>query len=67
MSTTAGWTADALPGSDGTWTARILDRDGVARFERRFGSSEEAATFVSTVQQHAHWLSDTRFREYYRV
>lgn len=45
----------------------ILDPDGAETLARTCSSGEEAATFASTVRQHIGWLSEPRFREYYRL
>ena len=45
----------------------ILGPDGVETLARTCSSSEEAVMFASTVRQHIGWLSEPRFREYYRL
>lgn len=51
----------------GRWTARILDENGAAVFERACADEAEARLFASTVRQHLDWLSPERFRRYYRL
>ena len=43
------------------------DPQGAAVFERSCGTEEEARTFASTVEQHIAWLSEEKFRRYYRI
>lgn len=50
-----------------SWTVRILDPAGRPVLSRACGDGDEARTFASTVRQHAGWLSERRFREYYRL
>jgi hypothetical protein len=52
---------------DGTWRAVLLDPSGAEVLDRPCGSEEEARLFASTVEQHLGWLSEARFREYYRL
>lgn len=52
---------------DGVWRAVLLDRSGAEVLERACESEEEARLFASTVEQHLAWLSEPRFREYYRL
>ena len=49
------------------WKVEILDGAGRPVFERPCSSEEEARTFVSTVEQHLGWLSEEKFRRYYRL
>jgi hypothetical protein len=51
----------------GLWTVRIVDPGGRTVLSRACGDEEEARTFASTVRQHAGWLSERRFREYYQL
>ena len=51
----------------GGWAVTIVDPQGAAVFERPCGSEEEARTFASTVEQHIAWLSEEKFRRYYRL
>ena len=51
----------------GGWRVRILDGAGRAVFERPSASEGEARTFASTVEQHLRWLSEEKFRRYYRL
>ena len=51
---------------DGTgWSAEIVDPDGKAVGVRSCANETEARIYASTVRQHAEWLSEERFREYY--
>jgi hypothetical protein len=45
----------------------ILDPHGRERSSRACQNEAEARTYASTVRQHASWLSEQRFREYYRL
>jgi hypothetical protein len=45
----------------------IVDAAGADVFSRACRDETEAWTFASTVRQHAYWLSDEKFREYYRL
>jgi hypothetical protein len=49
------------------WEAVILDPSGAEVFRRACGSEREARSFASTVEQHIGWLSERKFREYYRI
>jgi hypothetical protein len=49
------------------WQVAILDPGGVAVWARPCGSEPEARTLASTIQQHVYWLSEPKFREYYRL
>jgi len=51
----------------GGWRVLILDGAGRAVFERPSGSEGEARAFASTVEQHLGWLSEEKFRRYYRI
>jgi hypothetical protein len=52
---------------DGGWRVAILDPSGTEVFERASAGEEDARTFASTVEQHVSWLSEERFRRYYRL
>ena len=52
---------------DRGWAVRILQPDGDVAFVRPCVDESEARTFASTVQQHVFWLSEDKFREYYRL
>jgi hypothetical protein len=52
---------------DGGRRVVILDAEGLEVFERRCSDEDEARLFASTVEQHAGWLSEERFRRYYRL
>jgi hypothetical protein len=45
----------------------ILDPGGREVFDRAFPDEAEARAFVSTVDQHVSWLSESKFRRYYRL
>ena len=49
------------------WRVVILDATGRHVFERPCSGEAEAETFRSTVEQHRVWLSDEKFRRYYRI
>ena len=50
---------------DTGWSAAIVDPDGTAVGVRSCRDEAEARIYASTVRQHAEWLSEERFREYY--
>lgn len=50
---------------DGRWSVVIVDPDGHDAKTRACSDETEAWTYASTVRQHAYWLSDDKFREYY--
>ena len=50
---------------DAGWSTAIVDPDGTAVSVRACRDEAEARTYASTVRQHAEWLSEDRFREYY--
>jgi hypothetical protein len=52
---------------DGGWKVDILDPEGQAVWTRVCSDEQEAHTFASTVRQHLSWLSEDKFREYYRI
>jgi hypothetical protein len=52
---------------EGGWVVVIVDPDGRDARTRACRDETEAWTYASTVRQHAYWLSDDRFREYYRL
>jgi hypothetical protein len=45
----------------------ILDAAGGELSARACRDETEAWTYASTVRQHVYWLSDEKFREYYRL
>lgn len=57
----------ALTKSGDVWRVSILDFAGQPVSDRSFSSEDEAGTFASTVRQHIDWLSEERFRDYYRI
>lgn len=46
---------------------RIIDPSGKTASERPCRDETEAWTYASTVRQHVYWLSEEKFREYYRL
>jgi hypothetical protein len=50
---------------DAGWSAAIVDPDGTAVDVRACRDETEARIYASTVRQHAEWLSEERFRQYY--
>ncbi len=57
---------EVRPGDDGL-TVVILDPAGREVSARACADETEARTFASTVRQHIYWLSEGKFREYYRL
>jgi hypothetical protein len=53
--------------ADAGWTVEILDPAGHVVWTRVCSGEGEARTFASTVRQHVSWLSEAKFREYYRI
>ena len=49
------------------WDVVIEDPDGQEVWRRACPSVSEARTFASTVRQHVYWLSEEKFRDYYRL
>jgi hypothetical protein len=49
------------------WTVGIVDPDGREVAVRACRDEVEARMYASTVRQHAAWLSDAKFREYYAI
>lgn len=49
------------------WVVEILDPDGKVVHERACGDETEARTYASTIQQHIYWLSEPKFRTYYKL
>jgi hypothetical protein len=49
------------------WRVVIVDPSGGAAGERPCADEVEARTFASTVRQHIYWLSEEKFRQYYRL
>ena len=54
-------------GDQGSWSVAIVDPGGAVVSERACHDGAEARTYASTVRQHIHWLSEQKFREYYRI
>lgn len=49
------------------WKVEIVDPSAERVFDRACADEAEARTFASTVQQHIYWLSEDKFRSYYRI
>jgi len=49
------------------WRVVILDPAGDAVGDRACKDEAEARTYASTVRQHIYWLSEEKFRQYYRL
>jgi hypothetical protein len=49
------------------WTVAIASPEGSEVATRACRDEEEARTYASTVRQHIEWLSESKFREYYRL
>jgi hypothetical protein len=60
-----------LQRGDGGWAVHVMESAGpdlgAVVFTRACAGEAEARTFASTVNQHLHWLSEAKFREYYRL
>ena len=57
---------DVRRGEEG-WSVAILDPAGRGVSERACRDEAEARTYASTVRQHVYWLSEEKFRLYYRL
>jgi hypothetical protein len=66
MSVENGYTVHAAE-TTGGWEVRIADSIGTVAWTRHCADETEARTFASTVQQHVYWLSEEKFRQYYRL
>ena len=53
--------------ADGGWDVVILDPEGVPVWRHPCHDASQARTFASTVRQHVYWLSEDKFRDYYRL
>ena len=49
------------------WDVVIVDPAGEQVWRRACRSASEARMFASTVRQHVYWLSEDKFRAYYRL
>ena len=49
------------------WRVAILDPAGSEASSRACRDEVEATTYASTVRQHLGWLSEQKFRVYYRL
>ncbi|MFL5800054.1 MAG: hypothetical protein ACJ77A_19255 [Actinomycetota bacterium] len=53
---------------DGTgWRVVIVAPGGDEAGHRACADEVEARTYASTVRQHIYWLSEEKFRQYYRL
>jgi hypothetical protein len=52
---------------DQGWEVAIVDPAGKPVWARACGSESEARTLASTIRQHVYWLSEPKFRQYYRL
>lgn len=57
----------AVQDGDEGWLVEILDSAGRPISVRACRDETEARTYASTVRQHIYWLSEPKFREYYRL
>jgi hypothetical protein len=60
------YTVREVSGEQG-WEVLIVDPEGAVAWSRTCANQNEARTFGSTVRQHVYWLSEEKFREYYRL
>ena len=67
LTSTRGGFRVSVEESEGGWRVAVLDPAGAVASERACRDEVEARTFASTVRQHIHWLSERKFREYYRL
>jgi hypothetical protein len=51
----------------GGWLVTVIDPDGREVSSRACRGEAEARTYASTLRQHIGWLSEAKFREYYRL
>ena len=49
------------------WRVEIIDPAGRGVSSRACSGEIDARTYASTVHQHVEWLSEPKFREYYRL
>lgn len=63
---TDGYAVELRDGDEG-WRVAIVAADGEVVSERACRDGAEARTYASTVRQHLYWLSEEKFREYYRI
>ena len=52
---------------DERWRVAIVDPAGREASSRACRDEAEARAYASTVRQHLEWLSEPKFREYYRL
>ena len=52
---------------DDGWSVTIVDPRGAVVNTRVCRDEAEARTYASTVRQHIEWLSEAKFRMYYRL
>ncbi len=60
------YTVEARRDEDG-WAVAIIDPRGRDASTRACRDEGEAFIYASTVRQHVYWLSEPKFREYYRL
>ena len=53
--------------AEGGWDVVIVDAAGEPVWRRACRNASEARMFASTVRQHVYWLSEDKFRAYYRL
>ena len=54
--------------ADGSaWKVVIVDPAGGDVEQRACSDEVEARTYASTIRQHIYWLSEEKFRQYYRL
>jgi len=49
------------------WRVVIVDPAGADAGDRACSDEAEARTYASTIRQHIYWLSEEKFRQYYRL
>ena len=49
------------------WRVVIVDPAGSVADGRACADEAEARTYASTVRQHIYWLSEEKFRQFYRL
>jgi hypothetical protein len=56
-----------VDGHGDSWRVVIRDPGGADVSHRSCRDAGEARTYASTVRQHIYWLSEPKFRMYYRL
>ena len=67
MASVEGGFGVEVRGEEGTWRVAILSPEGEVVAERACHDGAEARTYASTVRQHIYWLTEHKFRQYYRL